>query len=298
MYEGNLSTAESALADLAVARAMLPDSPMVLIHEVFAASVAQTLAEGPDNVVKRENYSRQAGQAARKLRNVDTGSAAHARLLIYEDTTAPPEQALAELRSAAERFGGPHLVEHYALQLFVRGRSGEALEFLDRKGPVEFWMEPTRAMILADVPDGLRRARDAMAKEMGDDAQASPMYLPALLLLGDLARAEGLARRAVEAPDAVPIYMRATVVTFARHVIGQISEAELFKYAQGSRQRRSLVNHHLGLLRLARGDRVGAKEYFRETAEAGVFYLRETARSRALLARLEADPQFPQWITR
>jgi hypothetical protein len=60
----------------------------------------------------------------------------------------------------------------------------------------------------------------------------------------------------------------------------------------------SRVEFFLGLACLARGDRETARHHFEAAEATGTHWRTEQQWSRALLARLERDPQWPPWIPR
>ena len=76
----------------------------------------------------------------------------------------------------------------------------------------------------------------------------------------------------------------------------QLSAQALLELAGPSRWNRSEAHFHIGLNRLAEGDRTGAREHFRETISKGAFNSFDFDWSRAFLARMERDPNWPPWI--
>src|SRR5947207_3132321 len=76
----------------------------------------------------------------------------------------------------------------------------------------------------------------------------------------------------------------------------RLSAEDLLKHAGPSRWNHSEAHFRIGLTRLAEGDRRAAREHFRQTAALGIYMSFDYDWSKAFLARLEKDANWPPWI--
>jgi lipoprotein NlpI len=77
---------------------------------------------------------------------------------------------------------------------------------------------------------------------------------------------------------------------------GDLTEGELMKVAGGSRYNQCEAHFHVAFTKLAEGDRSGAREHFRASVTNRVFHYFDYDWSRAFLARMERDANWPPWI--
>jgi hypothetical protein len=77
---------------------------------------------------------------------------------------------------------------------------------------------------------------------------------------------------------------------------GEITESELLKHVERSRYWTHCALHEIALNRLANGDRVDARDYFRRAFQICIVGNDDWMLTRIFLERLEKDPTWPPWI--
>lgn len=77
---------------------------------------------------------------------------------------------------------------------------------------------------------------------------------------------------------------------------GELSEDRYLASAGASRWKQCYAHYEIGLLRLADGDRAGAKEHFSKAINTRAVFLIQWPWSLMFLSRLENDPAWPKWI--
>ena len=77
---------------------------------------------------------------------------------------------------------------------------------------------------------------------------------------------------------------------------GDIGKDQLLEAANGSRYKQCEAYFFIGLKELGQGHRDDAKAAFQQGKETRVWHWVEYSWSRAFLARMEADPNWPPWI--
>jgi serine/threonine protein kinase/predicted Zn-dependent protease len=143
------------------------------------------------------------------------------------------------------------------------------------------------------------QARYSYQKAAGNDAPGLgvPLYAPTiLLLLGEEKAAMEACRTLRRKAGPLPPGRRDWYEKLLDYNCGRISEDGLIQAAGQSQQNLCEAHCFIGLHRLARGDRAGARDHFQQSADTGVFTFLEYFWSRRLLNRLEHDPAWPSWI--
>ncbi len=82
----------------------------------------------------------------------------------------------------------------------------------------------------------------------------------------------------------------------AEIVAGVIDEEEFRRAVWDSRPQRGEALGFLGVVKLGRGDREGARDCFEDSIQSGAFFFHGPAIARGFLARMDADPSWPAWI--
>jgi serine/threonine protein kinase len=193
----------------------------------------------------------------------------------------------------------PTLARAYALALFRRGEAAQAVAVLSSCHDGSPATEMMRILMLPELRDGPARAESAYRTftqiRRGPLGKLSRPLL--LLYLGKKEAAMTAARDLRASPPAGFELLRSPQQRTARFFAGEISEADYLEAAAGSRI--ELCKGHLNAawMHLAEGDRDGARDHFQKSAGTGAF-LYGTHESKACLARLEKDPNWPAWIPR
>ena len=203
------------------------------------------------------------------------------------------EDEAAELRAwnrIIQQGGGELFASYYAAAMLDRDMSGEGIEVLNQLGqPYESLMAISKAFLLLDNKQP-EEARELYLRARANE-RLRALAQTILLLEGDSDRvtdesAQLLEKISPQDPDYQALQFYA----------GRISAKELLIHA-GSSNVQDCGNYYLAaMFFLSRGDREAAKEHFRRSVETGTQWLLQYQWSRAFLARLERDPQWPPWI--
>jgi hypothetical protein len=172
----------------------------------------------------------------------------------------------------------------YAAAMYACGRSGEALELLNRLGPATDGITTTARAYLA-VDQGLADRAEADYRQVA--AKVGPATVlgeTILLLAGD---AERVAANCVRLIDVVP--PQTDLAPSLRYLAGRLSEEGLLASAGESRYKRCGVHYVIAMAHAARGDRSAARAHHARSVETGTHWRVEFQWSRAFLARMNQD---------
>jgi serine/threonine-protein kinase len=291
LFTDEVGVAERALDDAHVAKAMLPGNAVTLARSVHAHLVAAGVFAARGRPERSRAAVEQAGRDARALESFPAVPPALVARFHYYDYVGDEETALAVSRLGIE----PRLV----VMLYRRGDYAKALEAADRgvaRGTGLSRVE--RAFILADLPDGPRRAaavfeETAARDDLGFWRLCPPMIL---LLLGRGTEAVQAGRKIRSDPALIPPWYQGWYHRYLDCQCGLITEDELIQPAGTCRPKRCEAHFLIGLRHLSAGDRAGARAHFRQCAETRVFIYWDYQWARAFLRRLEQDPTWPPWI--
>jgi len=198
-----------------------------------------------------------------------------------------------EWRETVRLGGGAGIfASYYAAAMFAAGRSAEALDVLSTPTPSPDSLATIyRAYLLLDVgsPDEARRhGQQVLAGERSLAILAETV----LLLTGEAEQVAINAGRLLEAPPLGGDFDLPALEYWA----GRRSVEDTIASAGPSGVLLSRAHFFVGLASLARGDRGIARHHFDLSDATGTHWRTEHQWSRALLARLKRDPQWPPWI--
>jgi tetratricopeptide (TPR) repeat protein len=238
---------------------------------------------------ERAGIRAKAAETARALDSVLI-PLAHYQRAFYFQIEEEEAAEMQEWYQIVQQGGGELFATYYAAAMLGRDRSGEGIEVLNQLGPPpEGLMAITKAFLLLD------NKQPEEARELYQRAKANErlrVYAETILLLaGDNNHVASESTQLInkispQHPDYQALQFYA----------GKISAEELAIRAGPSRVR-ACENYYLAaMLFLSRGEREAAKQYFRRSKETGTHWWIGYQWSRAFLARLERDPQWPPWI--
>jgi hypothetical protein len=243
----------------------------------------------------------QAGLDARELEQFPTHSGAAFWRYTYRNYLGQTDAGMAELARVSEQSGSVIVIMNYALGLYRRGEYQRAIEFLDRRKSARRWTHSYhvgRGYILAELPDGPRRAReayqDAMAMTQSGYENFSPETVLDLLGLHGEAVAEVRKRR--RDADLLPSLGREWQQRLLDYECDLIPADELIRAAGGSRLQQCMAHYRIAFHRLGNGDRDGARQHFRQCVATNYFMIAPHTWAQAFLARMEKDSAWPPWI--
>jgi serine/threonine protein kinase len=296
---GDLADLEAAQADAAAANVLLPGSPVAVALSLNVQLAAAGLYDEHQDFEKREQAQRDAANAASILANYPKCAEAFLARVCYLKQFTNDLNLVAELQRAnvvAENNYGPY---NLALSLYRLGRIEEASVALSQQTVTEGpWQNFLRCFILADLPDGPTRASEEFFKAWEHKASLFDAleFQNALRFLGRRSEAVALSRELqLQASSLLPVRNN-----WYRHLLDydsdRLSEDALLELASASRWNQLEAHFHIGLSRLADGDRTGAGDHFRAAVATKVFQYYPYDWSRAFLSRMEQDPKWPPWI--
>ena len=296
---GSATDLEAALADVDAANAALPGNPLALALNVNAQLVAAGLFEETREYEKRDNALRQASSAAAPLPQYPHSSDAFLARAYYLKQTTNDVTLVDEIRRAND--ANDNIFGHYyvALSLYRLGRLPEALDEASR-GVMSnsAFGGILRGYIVAELPNGPNIAFQEFNKAW--QRNPSPMdamtFETTLRLLGRKAEAVQASLQLRERAALLPPARNGWYHRLLDYHCNRLSADDLLKQAGPSRWNQSEAHFRIGLTRLAEGDRRGACEHFRQTVALGVYMSFDYDWSKAFLARLEKNPNWPPWI--
>jgi tetratricopeptide (TPR) repeat protein len=293
VMDGDLPSAERALADIQQAKLRLSDNKFIRFKSLHAHLQAADMYDETGQSNKRKAALEEAGRDAQELRDLPTLTYVMARVY-YFDHIGDREAALKELEWASHQPEMSDLVAQYALALYERGRDAEALRVLDDQlKPNNSEGRMLRIILWAELPEvGPDKAYDRYRKMVASRSEREangPMWSPyefnVLMLLG----------KRKEAADQTVSTSRFLPLT--KYLTGDLPEEEFLESARKSRLHPILIHYPVGLVRLSDGDRAGAREHLQKTLVDTKFYAAVLyPYARAYLARMKRDPEWPKWI--
>jgi hypothetical protein len=289
--------AEVALSDAESARGMLPDNQFVLYASLYARLAAAAIYQEAGLAEKRKAVLAEATRIALALEPFIGLPNPTWVIWQYYDDMGDSARASDVARRGLAKSTDP-VAGLSAMGFYRQGKFAEALACFDRRRRADLSGDVTRSFVLAELPDGPRRALDSwqtLTRRYTHEVWELryPCYL--LLLLGktELARA-GLRR--FRLPYAVAPDWQEFFEAMRQFGCGELSEEAYLARAGGSRWKQGFVHFEIGLTRLAAGDRSSARDHFAKAVRTRTIWLFQWTWSAMFLNRLEKDPKWPPWI--
>jgi tetratricopeptide (TPR) repeat protein len=239
---------------------------------------------------ERTSLRRIAAEAAENLQSTGSPIGRMQRSFYFELTGNERAEA-EEWSKAVQQGGGGLYISYYAAAMLNRNRSNEALKVLNRlEPPSDALSTVAQAFLLLDkkLPDDARKLYPQAAASQGP---LKALAETILLLAGDTRRVivDSEQYLNVISPQH-PVYQA------MRFYAGRISAEELAAGAGTSKYQTCADAYIIAMSFLSKGDREAARHYFRRSVETGISWLPQYQWSRAFLARLERDSDWPPWI--
>jgi len=296
---GRCQDAEAALVDANAARGMLPDNPLALYASLYARLVAAGVYQEANLPQERAAVLRDAGQDVQALEPfIDLPNPAFATWLYFFEEIGNQGKALDVARRSFERTKGSTPAVYGAAILYQQGRYAEGLKLLDQRRQPDMGGDVTKIFLLAELPDGLHLALDAYQKltiAYPPTGWEAPSKTEILLFLGRREQALAI-RAAFRSRIALSEEWRDFYRAMGQFNSGQLSADAYLAKAGTSRWKQLDAHYQIGLFRLSRGDRTGAKEHFRHAVDTRAAWVLPWVWSKMFLSRLENDPKWPLWI--
>lgn len=287
---GDPGMALGAIEDLEKAQPFLEKTPFLYGRFLNAHLIAAAAFESTDQPVEVQKHLDEASSLASRLEDFDSYQT-HRWLGFYYDRIEDDDRAIEAWRHIEKK-----TFSYLILTLYRAGRIDEALESCraarerSSSGLTEYWHGMVSAAACDSVEAYLAECEfDSLGSR--DPKLAWDGLHTIWCLAGDPERAAVEVRK-------VGISDKLSGITRRRYrfYCGEISPQELLKGSTSSRLALGKTYFTLGVLRLAHGDRVEARQYFNRSASLRNMTAYHTFQSRALLAQLEREPGWPAWI--
>jgi hypothetical protein len=295
----DLAAAESAVHDANVASGMLADNAYIRATSLLARIVAADANRVHAQPEKRKVLLLEAERDARALESAPPLPTVVWPLYLYLDQVGRDREAIAVLTRCHEATRDNSNAFWYAAALYRRREFDKALTVLDERVRGEdLGGDVLRAFVLAELPDGVIKARAAYEDlNRRYTTGSGPLDAQAVLrLLGsnDEAVAACQAFRRTESQS--PSFPRdAFYQRLLEYNCGLVSADEAVKAAK-SRAEQCRLHFFIALTRLADGNRAGAQEHFQRSVATWFVMHWAFYWSRMFLDRLEQDKTWPPWI--
>jgi lipoprotein NlpI len=189
------------------------------------------------------------------------------------------------------------IISKSCLRFYRHGQFEAVLEILQPDAPGQHDADYIRGYFLAELPRGPELALKEFYRlwQRRPSAWDTLAIQTTLRLLGRKEEAMDVCRKARERPSY--FFMPWRQEWYQRlldYNCGDLTEGDLMKTAEGSRYNQSEAHFFIALTRLAERDRSGAREHFRASVTNRVFHYLDYDWSKAFLARMEGDPNWPR----
>jgi serine/threonine protein kinase len=292
--------AQAAINDVQMAKSWLPGNAYPLGMSLWVHLIGASVFEEAGQPDKQKAALAQAASDARELEQFPSLPAAVVYRFWYFHKIGQITAALEVLRQFDPIIKDDNIADTYAFGLYTHGDDAKALEVLDhRRVNRDLWGEYERALILTQLPNGRSAALGAFQDFTNRfRVGTAAVYAPVIpLFLGDNAQARAASLELTAETDRLPRLRREFYTRMAQYFGGLLLEQEFVKSFGTSRWNQVEGYFALAVMHLADGDREGARENFRRViatrAHGFVFF----DWSPAFLHRLEADPNWPPWIS-
>jgi tetratricopeptide (TPR) repeat protein len=288
--------AEEALKDADAAQRMMADNPMLLQHIINARVIAAVIYQEANLPENRTAILKLAGRDVQVLEPFldDLPTVFFPMWFFYEQNGQRDKALQVALRSLAKS-GSPLAANFSAITLYHQGKIEEAVHCFDRRRQQDLLGDITRLFILAELSDGKRRVLHEYEKCAHNQPESELCYWKDIfLLLGEKEKAVAMCQKGPEPDVKQSREDSAFSEAQGRFERGEISRDAYLAKAGASRQRQAAAHYHMGLLRLSEGDRLGAKDHFREGARPCWGY--HGYWCQMFFSRLEKDKSWPEWI--
>lgn len=295
MDTADTALADKALDDLRIASELLEPNSLVLSRMVQARLIAATAYDVAGDVATRQELVDNAAKAVEALKKYPRHYKSHWWRATYFDYIGDDDQAIDAWMAMTD-----HSITFLTLSLYRLGRFQEAIDLVDArlaKYKGARFSEFLRGFILAatvEEPDDFLFAFELRGKETLDSVNSHRFTYTTRCLGGDVAGARQFSRDLRESGSRF-----GTDEQWRRildYTCGDLSEDALLADLKDSRASLCQAHFIVGMTHLASGDRDQARKHFRASSDLKIINYIEDYMSRALLAQLDRNPDWPRWI--
>lgn len=288
--------AELALDDLRIASELLEPNALILSRILEARLVAATAYAAAGDLARRQKHLDEAATTAEALTRFSDQYRSYQSRAVYFDYIGNDEQAIKAWLGMKD-----HSITFLVLTLYRLEKFKEALELCDErqaKYKTARFTDFLRGFILAaesDTPQKFVAAFAPRGKETLDSINAHRFTYTIDCLAGDVDAARKYSRELWDRG----VHLAADEEPWRKvlaYCCGDLGEDALLAELTESRSALCHAQFLIGITHLARGDRNEARKHFRASSELKICLFVEDHMSRALIAQLDRQPNWPPWI--
>jgi tetratricopeptide (TPR) repeat protein len=276
------------LADADAARAMAPDNPTVLCYSAWSRLVAAGIYQEAKLPERQKAALKEAERDVKALETFidDVPTVVWPAWWYYEEIN-DRDKALKVAQRMFKASGSPLVANYCAIDLYHLGRFDEALDYIDQRRQSDLLGDIMRPFVVAELADnGPHRALEAYEKATRNLPEDSlGLWIDLLLLLGKREEVLPIIQKLNRTDEAEWEYYR-----------GKLSEDEYLAKAGASHIGKTGAHYHIGMLRLATGDREGARKHFEKIRGNRTCCSTPYLFSQMFLSRMDKDPKWPPRI--
>jgi tetratricopeptide (TPR) repeat protein len=289
--------ARQAMEDAKWIKQFLPENPVVLSESLLTHLACSHVFDEFGPPADGKAALEEGWKDARALERFPNLSTAVLARWFFVEGTDQEETVVGELRRATEGRGDPMIRVNYAVALYQRGNYDQAYAVMSQTTgePV---LDLVRVILLAELPDGVRRANQLLQEVAARDLGAWDLFNSQLIMrfMGRKQEAIEVSRRFLARPDRFPPVRKESFRRALEYSAGQKSETDLLNSMRTSRLDLSNAHFSIALSALADGDRIKTKRHLQRCLDTRYFEALPYSLSRPLLARMNQDPAWPRWI--
>lgn len=296
MESADAELAEAAIDDLQIANKLLEPNVLLVSRMLRARIVAATAYASRGEMTKRQAHLDQAATTANELQRFSSSDRAQYWRAIYFDYVGNDEKAIESWRAAKD-----NTITFLVLALYRAGRFQEALDLCDER-KLRFkdarFTDFLRGFIFAGTSDSPQKcvaAFELHRKETLDSINTHRFTYTVQCLAGEVERARAYSRELRTAGIRLAPNEKSWR-TILDYCCGDLGEDALLAKLTNSRTAQCEAHFFIACTHLANGNRRQAREHFRASGDLKVLQFVEDHMSRALIAQLDRDPDWPRWI--
>ena len=296
-YHLSIKWATEAMADLQVAKSLVPESLGLAMSEAMVYSTGAMLEELVGNKERVESLVRLCELSLARLAQFNqTAVAVNARAIALE-TLGRETEAFELLEQAVVQNGHREsvLVGRYATGLCVRGRLDEAVRVIAPIYPADSYTDSIQALALLFTPG--KRAQfeqvvsDYFKRYDGIGDQLYGLFLPRLAGMREFALGRG--REFHRNPPAGFEFRRVEYHRASKYFAGLMTDEEYLEASRGTVGEFWDSHFQVGVMRFSEGRRSEAMAHLKRVVHARTPFAYTYEFARVLLAVLERQPEWP-----
>jgi tetratricopeptide (TPR) repeat protein len=289
--------AEAAIDDLRIAGELLEPNTLLLSRMMQARLVAAAAYESIGDREQRQKHLDQAALIAKELNRFSGQYQANLWRAAYFDYIGNDEQAVESWLAMKD-----HSITFLVLTLFRLERFQEAMDLCDERRaryPGARFTDFFRAFTLSamtDSPQEVVTAFEPQGEETLDSRNAHRFAYTIYCLAGNLDAAQQYSR-AVRESGVRLAQDEESWRKILDYTCGDLDQEAMLRQMSSSRTALCQAHFLIGMTHLAKGNRNEARTHFRACSNLRINRYVEDFMSRALIAQLDRQPAWPQWIS-